>query len=93
MTPRYDNPAPKWKQSRDRLLSQMAENPKTTVAGFATIAAAMLPKYAIQIGLIATGIGHILGKDGDQGPTKTQVGSDAATVMAEKVAPNAEPRQ
>lgn len=59
----YDNPYP-WRAAIRRLIDQIVSNPRTSLAGATTIAAALLPKYAVTIGLIATGIGHILAKDG-----------------------------
>lgn len=87
---KYDNPTPKWKQSRDRLLNQIVDNPKTTIAGLATIGAALLPKHSIQIGLIAAGIGNILSKDGDKAATKPSPEADAAITKVEQLPPNTE---
>lgn len=46
-----------------RVIRLLAKNPKSTIAGLATIAAACLPKYSGQIAAIAAGLGLMLAAD------------------------------
>lgn len=46
-----------------RLLRMALENPKSTIAGLAAIAAAFWPAHTVQISAIAAGVGLILAGD------------------------------
>jgi len=71
------------KQLLKTIGTQIAHNPKTSVAGAVVICSALLPKYAALFATLATGVGLLLSKDGDTGASKDTPRADKVIAQVE----------